>query len=194
MNTKEDFLKTTVVARINNTNILASQVALQLVPVRPICKALGISYQKQIEKIKNHPVFAPTVTLRVTVAADGKYREMFCLPVKFIFGWIFTIHPDNVKESAQQHIIQYQEECCEALYNYFFLSQIYRIESLEKINVLNNRKKTLRNKPDKSEDLAEYIGIEKKLVQEKSKLGKNTRREQNIYTISFFTEKEMTGK
>jgi hypothetical protein len=89
------------------------------VPIRPICELLGVSVQKQLEKIKEHPILSSVITLRVTVAADGKEREMQCLPFRYIFGWIFTINPENVKEEAKEALIKYQNECYNALYDYF---------------------------------------------------------------------------
>jgi len=192
METNELFLKTNIVARINNANILASRVAEQLVPVKPLCTALGVSYQTQQEKLRNHPLFSSVITLRVTTGADKKRYEMLCLPVKYVFGWIFTIHPDNVKESVRDSIIKYQEECCDALYNYFFITQIKRQESFGNTITLQNRKKELEDKPDKSEDLTEYIDVNKQLKDEKSIRRKNTRIEINGNML--FSEKDMKGK
>lgn len=36
------------------------------------------------------------------VAADGKQREMLCLPIRYVFGWLFTINPANVNEEARE--------------------------------------------------------------------------------------------
>ena len=68
---------------------------------------------------------------------------MFCIPFKYVFGWLFTINPKNVKPEAQQAVIRYKMECYNALYNYFteraeFIDQrdkamLERIAELEKI-------------------------------------------------------------
>jgi hypothetical protein len=176
MNTKtNEFVKTKVVARINETNILASQIALQLVPIRPICMALGVAYQRQEEKLKSHPVFSPSVTLRVTEASDGRRTNMLCLPIKYVFGWLFTIHPDNVKTEVRENLIQYQQACCDALFEYFFASQIAQQESIANTVTLRKRKHELEDKPDKSEDLTEYIDLTNKINQEKTNRRKNTK-------------------
>jgi esterase/lipase len=57
--------------------------------------------------------------LSTSVGADGKQREMFCLPLEFVFGWLFTINPKNVSEEARPLVIRYKMECYRALYNYF---------------------------------------------------------------------------
>ena len=53
------------------------------------------------------------------VAADGKQREMVCLPLKYIFGWLFTISPKNVAPEAKELVRRYRTECYDALYRYF---------------------------------------------------------------------------
>lgn len=111
-------MDTKSIARVNGVDIVATNDG-QYLPIKPICEALGIAFQVQNDKIKEHPILSSTVTLRVTVAEDGKQREMVCLPTKYIFGWLFTINPGNVKEEAREALIKYQLECYEALYRYF---------------------------------------------------------------------------
>lgn len=43
-----------------------------LVPIKPICDAIGVAFERQFSKLKEHEILAPTVTLRVMVAADEK--------------------------------------------------------------------------------------------------------------------------
>ena len=72
------------------TLVTVNSVAIQiidegvekLVPVKPICEALEINYSTQVEKIKEHPILSSTIPLRGIVAADGKEREMLCLPLQ----------------------------------------------------------------------------------------------------------------
>lgn len=61
----------------------------------------------------------PTGVLSTSVAADGKMREMLCLPVKYVFGWLFRIDSRNVKEEARENLLRYQNQCYDILYNYF---------------------------------------------------------------------------
>lgn len=112
-------METRIVARVNDVDIIATTEE-QMVPIKPICEALGVNYTTQIEKLKNHPVYGSTIQLRGIVAADGKLREMSCLPLRLISGWIFSIHPDNVKEEVREHLIECQFKCNDVLYDYFF--------------------------------------------------------------------------
>ncbi|SPY32484.1 phage antirepressor N-terminal domain-containing protein [Pasteurella canis] len=49
------------------------------------------------------------------VAEDGRIREMLCMPLKKLNGWLFSINPEKVRSDLKEKVIQYQEECFEAL-------------------------------------------------------------------------------
>ena len=51
--------------------------------------------------------------------ADGKDREMLCLPLEFVYGWLFTIDANLVSESNRENVARYQRECYDILYRYF---------------------------------------------------------------------------
>lgn len=50
---------------------------------------------------------------------------MICIPIEFIFGWLFTINAANVKEESRDIVLKYQMECYQALYQYFTEPQIF---------------------------------------------------------------------
>lgn len=114
-------MKETLITRINDVAIAATsnEQGEVLIPIRPICDALGVNSNKQIEKIKSDPILGSTDTLRVSVGADGRQREMVCLPLQYVFGWLFTINPGNVDERAKEAVIRYKKECYDALYKHF---------------------------------------------------------------------------
>lgn len=90
------------------------------VAVRPICQALGIDPSPQIRDLKKDGILGSTVVnMLTTVAADGKQREMVCIPLKFVFGWLFTIDDDKVKPEARESLRKYKLLCYEALYERF---------------------------------------------------------------------------
>lgn len=87
-----------------------------LVPLRPICDALGIAWQVQQRKVQSHPTFAPTVTMVVTVGADGKLREMTAMPADMVMGWLMTIHPDKVAPRLRETLIAFQRTAARLLH------------------------------------------------------------------------------
>lgn len=105
------------IIRVNGVDIVATSDGL--IPIRPICEALGIDYSRQLKKVKESEDFGSVVGVTPTTGADGKQYEMVCLPIEFIYGWLFTINPDNVKEEAREKVRRYRMECYHALYLYF---------------------------------------------------------------------------
>ena len=109
-----------VAARINNQElVIISENAGKLVPIKPICSALGIDFKSQYAKLKEDENLSSTMVLSTTVGADGKDREMVCLPLKYIFGWLFTINPGNVAPDAKDAILKYRMECYDVLFDHF---------------------------------------------------------------------------
>lgn len=63
------------------------------------------------------------------VATDDKERDMVCLPLKFIYGWLFTINPGKVAPEAREAVMRYRRECYEVLYEHFTASMARTIET-----------------------------------------------------------------
>lgn len=111
-------METKIITRVNNVDIVATSDE-QLVPIRPICDALGIDAKVQRQKIQEDEDLSSTGVLSTSVGADGKEREMLCLPIRYIFGWLFTINPKNVKPEAQDAVRAYRRSCYDALFEHF---------------------------------------------------------------------------
>lgn len=114
-------METTNVAIVNGISLqVVADEREQLVAVKPVCEILGVAYQSQQAKLKEHPIYSSVITLCVTTGADGKKYEMVCIPLRFFPGWLFSINPDIVKEEARESLIKYQLECNKVLFDYFF--------------------------------------------------------------------------
>lgn len=134
------------------------------VPVKPICDAVGVNYESQYAKLKEHEILAPTIVLSAMVAADGKEREMVCLPLEFVYGWIFTINTKNVSKEAHDSVLRYQLECYQALYTHFAGSLRRRVEeneaeikALQAVNEAILREKEAKADRRKAEELLNAI-------------------------------------
>ncbi len=117
----------TTIATINNVNIVAD-TAEQLIPIRPICQALGVDNKAQHRRIYDDSILSSCVVMMTTQASDGRNCEMLCLPVRFVFGWLFSIDDKLVSESARENVVRYKLECYNALYDYFSGVQKRQIE------------------------------------------------------------------
>jgi hypothetical protein len=92
------------------------------VPVRPICDFLGVAWSPQLRRIERDAVLQRKIE-RVTVTVTDSYRttsrEMICLPLDYLNGWLFGINADRVKPTVRERLIRYQEECYRILADAF---------------------------------------------------------------------------
>lgn len=113
-------METKTIARVNEVTIqVISDNGSKLVPIKPICEALGIDYPTQFNKLKEDDFLSSVIGLSPTTGSDGKTYEMVCIPLKYVFGWLFTINPRNVKEEARESVAKYRAKCYDVLYEYF---------------------------------------------------------------------------
>ena len=89
------------------------------VAIKPICEAIGVNYSTQLEKIEKDEILSSVVPLRGIVGADKKTREMRVIPLRYVFGWLFTINPKNVNPDIKEKVFKYRMECYNALYDTF---------------------------------------------------------------------------
>ncbi|WP_081232207.1 phage antirepressor N-terminal domain-containing protein [Pseudomonas chlororaphis] len=88
------------------------------VPMRPIVEGMGMAWQPQHRKLVDR--FETCITHMVTqLPGDDQAREVVCLPLKKLPAWMYSVNPKKVDESIRQTIIDYQNECDDALWAYW---------------------------------------------------------------------------
>ena len=127
-------METKALARVNNVSIVLTRDEnnRKLIPIKPICEALGIDDDAQRRKLQEDDFLNSVTVLSTATGSDKKQYEMVCLPYEFIFGWLFTINPKNVKEEAREAVSRYRIECYKALF-YYFSSQSDFLEEKQKV-------------------------------------------------------------
>lgn len=124
---------THTLARINNTDVqVVENESGRFIPVKPICQLLGIDYEAQRVRFESDEILNQLPFLQRAVAADGKEREMLCIPYKYIFGWLFKIDTSRINETARPAVIAYQRECYDVLFEYYN-SRVQFLEEKQKI-------------------------------------------------------------
>lgn len=88
-----------------------------LVSLRHACDVLGIAIQPQLAKL--HRRSWATVTMTVTVADDGKQREMAMVDRRTFVMWLATIDSNRISPEAKPVIQAFQAEAADALDAYF---------------------------------------------------------------------------
>jgi len=88
------------------------------VAMRSITEGMGLSWSTQKQKFDRQGDKFNCVHMN-TVAEDGKNREMLCMPVRKLNGWLFSINAEKCRSDIRQKVVRYQEECFQVLYDYF---------------------------------------------------------------------------
>lgn len=98
--------------------ILATQVdGTPLVSLRHSCESIGIAFDAQRVKLTSKTW--ATVTMIVTVGADGKNRELVMIDRRTFTMWLATIDTRRVSPDARPIIEAFQAEAADALDAYF---------------------------------------------------------------------------
>lgn len=103
----EDEITTVLVRDQSETQIF--------VPLRPICEYLGIDWPSQYQRVNRDEVLSDTTRSIVVITTDRGPREMVCLPLDFLPGWLFTINARRVRPELKPKIVRYQRECYQVL-------------------------------------------------------------------------------
>ena len=105
--------------------------------VKPIVEAMGLDWGGQQQKLSKSGDKFNCRDISM-VAKDGKIRQMLCMPLKKLNGWLFSINPEKVRADLREKVIQYQEECFEALYNYWHFGKAERKTTVDQRTGLRN--------------------------------------------------------
>lgn len=159
----------TLISKINGVDIVTVDRDGEIfVPIKPICEAIGIDVESQRDKIQADEILSSTAVFSTAVAADGKDREMYCLPLRYIYGWLFTINPKNVAPAAREAVVRYRRECYDVLYEHFTGSMQRtiafnnaEIALLEQINSAASREKEAKADRKKAEDTLDKLRSER---------------------------------
>ncbi len=92
------------------------------VPLRPICDHLGVGWSGQRKRLSRDPVLSKIAMSVVVTSTDigttsrrPRTSVMLCLPLEYLNGWLFGIHPDRVKPAIRDRVIRYQQDCYKVL-------------------------------------------------------------------------------
>lgn len=156
-------MSTQLISTINNQGIVIviDENGQKFVPIKPICEALGVDDSSQLKKIKEDEILNPVMVLSTTTGADGKQYKMSSIPLKYVFGWLFSISPKNVNQEAKEKLINYKIICYDALYNYFTEHATFIEEKEKKLNEFVDKEVEARNHFKNAEKLLKEIRTER---------------------------------
>ncbi len=103
----------------HDLTVITTPTGERLVAMKPISEAIGLDWKSQHARIQRHPVLKSTMVITTTVAEDGKERELACLPLDYLNGWLFGVEASRVRPEIRERLVQYQRECFAALAAYW---------------------------------------------------------------------------
>ncbi|MWN91340.1 hypothetical protein GQ597_11595 [Gilliamella sp. Pra-s65] len=89
------------------------------VAIKSICENIGLDWEAQRQRIKRNEILNSTAFMIKVVAKDGKNRDVLCLPLGYLNGWLAGIELSRVNPEIKPILKQYQLECFDVLYNHF---------------------------------------------------------------------------
>ncbi len=148
-----------LISNINGIDIVTvEQDGEVYVPIKPICEAIGIDPKVQRRKLQEDEFFASTGVIMTSVAADEKEREMYCIRLRDVYGWLATINPGKVAPDAREDVSKYRRQCYDILYEYFtgtmrrtIETNQAEIELLKQINTAISDEKAAKERRKKAE-------------------------------------------
>jgi len=63
----------------------------RMIPIKTICSIIDVDFKSEDTWLKEHSFFSQLYRLSPTVGADGKQREMNCLSIFDVDGWLHSI-------------------------------------------------------------------------------------------------------
>ncbi|EIP0268880.1 phage antirepressor Ant [Salmonella enterica] len=87
-------------------------------PMKPIVEGMGMDWASQFTKMKQR-FKTSIVKITMQLPGDEQRREIICLALRKLAGWLQTISPNKVRPEIRDKVIQYQEECDDVLYEYW---------------------------------------------------------------------------
>lgn len=91
-----------------------------LVAMRPICEGIGLDWKSQYERIKRDEVLSTSMVVMTTqMPGDDQKRQVTCLPLSMLNGWLFGVDSKRCKPFIRQALVRYKFECYDALAAYW---------------------------------------------------------------------------
>jgi P22_AR N-terminal domain len=97
---------------------IINQAGKPFVPMRTIVENMGMDWKSQYDKLKSR-FSTCVVEITTQLPNDTQTRAVTCLPLAKIAGWLYSVSPNKVAPEIREKVIQYQNECDTALFDYW---------------------------------------------------------------------------
>jgi P22_AR N-terminal domain/ORF6C domain len=107
--------------RITGALVRVDEAPTIYVPMRPICRYLGLDWSAQYRRIQRDEVLSEAARFVAITATNpqGGDPETLCLPLDLLPGFLFGVNAARVKDELREKITRYRRECFRRLWDAF---------------------------------------------------------------------------
>lgn len=132
-NTAVQLVSATVDFHGSPLTVITGQNGEHLVAMKPICENIGLDWKSQYARIQRDEVLSTCmVIMTIQMLGDDQSREVTCLPLDYLNGWLFGIDINRCREEIRPALIQYKRECYSALAAYWQQGEVINPRSKPK--------------------------------------------------------------
>lgn len=127
----------------------------RMIPIRTICNILGVDYRAQHSWLKNHKYYGQLVKISSTVGADGKTREMNCLPFFDVLSWVSAIAPRNRADQSLELQFKLMVWLRTQMLEMYKLVDLIKEENAYELELIEYKGRLIEQKEEHSTKVAE---------------------------------------
>lgn len=120
-------MQTKIISIINNVHILITSDE-EYVPIRPICEALKVDINKELENIKRDSILSNSLK---SIQIEG-FGETYCISYKYASCWVYSIGRSS-KSEEDQEFMAFKLICIGSLFKYISIRNKYLEAMIEDI-------------------------------------------------------------
>jgi len=89
------------------------------VALRPIVDHLGLTFGSQRLRVLRDRILAPRTRTMLMTATDGRRRDLLCIPLDLLPGYLFGIDTGRVRPELVDKLDRYRADCFRVLWDAF---------------------------------------------------------------------------
>ena len=111
-------MKKETLAVVNGVNIICfTNTEEKLMPIKPICDALGVDYDAEVMNIQN---LGLGDMLENYKCKEWESLVGYSLPIPYVLGWVLNVKRENTTLEPKDLCRKYIHECIAAISDYAF--------------------------------------------------------------------------
>lgn len=100
-------------------------------PMKPIVEGMGLDWASQLTKLNGNKKRFCIVMSTMQLPGDDQKRDVVCIPLRKLPGWMMTLQPSRVRPEIREKVITYQNECDDVLWDHWMKRAVPPAPTLE---------------------------------------------------------------